>query len=140
MPNVKLRFKHKLTGADFANKLAWLEVKDSLPTPEGRPREVQVQFDFLIGADGAHSAARYHLMKFTRMDYHQEYIETMWCEFQIQPQEKDETSVPESRFRISPHHLHIWPGKEFMFIAIPSIVRRSFIISPVFPFPNTPVV
>lgn len=57
------------------------------------------------------------MMKYTRMDYQQEYIDTLWCEFQI-PARND--SKDDSRFRISPYHLHIWPGKDFMFIAIPS--------------------
>jgi kynurenine 3-monooxygenase len=129
MPNVKLLFKHKLTGADFIKKLAWFEEQNSISPAEGRAREIEVQFDFLIGADGAHSASRYHLMKFTRMDYRQEYIDTLWCEFQIQPHENFDPNVPDSRFRISPHHLHIWPGKEFMFIAIPSVVRPLIHIS-----------
>jgi hypothetical protein len=30
-----------------------------------------------------------------------------------------------SRFRISPNHLHIWPAREFMFIAIPSEVSAT---------------
>lgn len=73
-----------------------------------------MNFDFMLGCDGAHSAVRYHLMKFTRMDYMQEYIDTLWCEFHITP------SKDTNDFQISPNHLHIWPGKEFMFIAIPS--------------------
>jgi kynurenine 3-monooxygenase len=67
------------------------------------------------------------MMKYVRMDYRQEYIDTLWCEFQIKPKEgvgeygalSDETM---EKFAISPNHLHIWPGKEFMFIAIPSDV------------------
>lgn len=57
-------------------------------------------------------------MKFSRMDYQQEYIDTLWCEFYLPPKEGE----GDERFRISPNHLHIWPGKEFMFIAIPSDV------------------
>ncbi|KAH8669639.1 kynurenine 3-monooxygenase-like protein [Tricladium varicosporioides] len=117
MPNVKLVFNHKLTGADFKKRKAWFEVAGN-PTSTGRNREIEVDFDFMIGADGAHSAARYHLMKYARMDYQQEYIDTLWCEFQIPAQES--TWHVEERFRISPNHLHIWPGKDFMFIAIPS--------------------
>lgn len=83
-----------------------------------RAPEVEVTFDFLIGADGAHSAARYHMMKYARVDYQQEYIDTLWCEFRIEPTETGD-------FRISPNHLHIWPGTEFMFIALPS-PDRSF--------------
>lgn len=119
MPNVKLVFNHKLTGADFKKRKAWFEVAGN-PTSTGRNREIEVDFDLMIGADGAHSAARYHLMKYARMDYQQEYIDTLWCEFQIPAQET--TWHVEERFCISPNHLHIWPGKDFMFIAIPSFV------------------
>jgi kynurenine 3-monooxygenase len=122
MPNVKLLFNHKLTGADFRKKVAWFEQRRITSSSQARPDEIEVKFNFLIGADGAHSAARYHLMKFTRMNYQQEYIDTLWCEFTIPPVENYDKNVPKSQFRMSPHHLHIWPGKEFMFIAIPSLV------------------
>lgn len=73
----------------------------------------------MIGADGAHSAARFHMMKFARLAYQQEYIDTLWCEFHINPRTSD------SSFAISPDHLHIWPGGSYMFIAIPSL-DKSF--------------
>ena len=129
MSNVKFFFNHKLTGADFKKKKAWFEVSTGNPvkySANSRDREVEVDFDLLIGADGAHSAARFHLMKYVRMDYQQEYIDTLWCEFSIPAKERKDASDHESAFRISPHHLHIWPGKEFMFIAIPSFVNFSF--------------
>ncbi|KAL8650137.1 MAG: hypothetical protein Q9226_005278 [Calogaya cf. arnoldii] len=133
MPNVTLHFNHKLTGADFKENIAWFEQRsvpktdhaqnptDNAPTKtdKGRPEEITVEFDFMIGADGAHSAARFHMMKFARLAYQQEYIDTLWCEFHINPRSSD------SSFAISPDHLHIWPGGSFMFIAIPS-VDRSF--------------
>lgn len=120
MPNVTFRFNHKLTGADFRRHKAWFEVRNNPEVSKTDVREVEVDFDFMIGADGAHSAVRYHMMKYTRMDYEQRYIDTLWCEFQIQPREHFDPTNPMSQFRISPNHLHIWPGKEFMFIAIPS--------------------
>ena len=126
MPNVKLFFNHKLTGADFRRRKAWFEVKGEAGTT-GRAKEIEVGFDLMLGADGAHSAVRFHLMKFTRMDYHQEYIDTLWCEFQIQPQDIDKADHPFAKFKISPNHLHIWPGKSFMFIAIPSEVSCQLI-------------
>jgi kynurenine 3-monooxygenase len=128
MPNVALFFNHKLTGADFRQCKAWFEIKgDTPPTADRRAKEFEIDFDLMIGADGAHSAVRFHLMKFTRMDYRQEYIDTLWCEFQIQPAEaKDLGDLSrQSWYLISSNHLHIWPGKEFMFIAIPSEVRPS---------------
>jgi len=119
LPNVKFFFGHKLTGADFRTCQAWFEVRESgdRRSPGARAREIQVDFDVMIGADGAHSSVRYHMMKFTRMNYSQDYIDTLWCEFQIMP--KDGAG---SKFAISPNHLHIWPGKELMFIAIASEV------------------
>lgn len=121
MPNVTFFFNHKLTGADFRNKKAWFEVRKDVNQSKETVPEIEVDFDLMIGADGAHSAVRYHMMKYTRMNYQQEYIDTLWCEFQITPHE-DKTGM--SKFKISPNHLHIWPGREFMFIAIPSEVRH----------------
>ncbi|KAH8906373.1 FAD/NAD(P)-binding domain-containing protein [Coniochaeta sp. PMI_546] len=122
MPNVTLYFNHKLSGADFRKGRAWFEVqgRENRTTATDRAKEIEVGFDLMIGADGAHSAVRYHMMKFVRMDYQQEYIDTLWCEFQIPPNEDVLSGQLTSRFRISPNHLHIWPGKDFMFIAIPS--------------------
>ncbi|KAI1179021.1 hypothetical protein F4777DRAFT_15198 [Nemania sp. FL0916] len=119
MPNVKFFFNHKLTGADFKSRKAWFECRDRT-TVSNRPVEIEIDFDFMIGADGAHSAVRYHLMKFTRVNYSQEYIDTLWCEFQIKPNVATNGRDAQSKFRISPNHLHIWPAKQFMFIAIPS--------------------
>ncbi|KAI9872115.1 MAG: kynurenine 3-monooxygenase, mitochondrial precursor, partial [Pleopsidium flavum] len=133
MPNVTFHFNHKLTGADFSKNVAWFEQRGdapktdqpqnpSQPSPtkkeQRRAPEIEVSFDLLIGADGAHSAARYHMMKFARLNYQQKYIDTLWCEFQIPPSSTGD-------FKISPNHLHIWPGGEFMFIAIPSL-DKSF--------------
>lgn len=124
MPNVKFFFNHKLTGADFKNRKAWFEARGPKGS-SGRAEEIEIDFDFMIGADGAHSAVRYHLMKYVRMDYQQTYIDTNWCEFTIQPDSAAAGDL-KSKFKISPNHLHIWPGKQFMFIAIPSEVRTVF--------------
>jgi kynurenine 3-monooxygenase len=115
LPNVKLNFQHKLTGADFQRKKAWLEVQSDKDAVAGRrAQEIEISFDLMIGADGAHSSTRYHMMKFARMDYHQEYIDCLWSEFTMPATENGE-------YRISPNHLHIWPGGSFMFIALPNL-------------------
>ncbi|CAK7273991.1 kynurenine 3-monooxygenase, mitochondrial precursor [Sporothrix epigloea] len=129
LPNVTIFFNHKMTGADFRRRKAWFEVQDK-PKSTSRSRErlpeIEIDFDFLIGADGAHSSVRHHLMKYVMMDYQQHYIDTLWCEFQIAAQKSrdiaddDNDAAFRAKFAISPNHLHIWPGKDFMFIAIPS--------------------
>lgn len=130
MPNVKFFFNHRLTGANFETNKAWFErlsdKSQKKPSHSAdQDLELEVKFDFVIGADGAHSSVRYHLMKFTRMNYQQEYIDTLWCEFRIAANEVSNSDDSNSKFKISPHHLHIWPGTEFMFIAIPSLVRSA---------------
>ncbi|KAK5132116.1 Kynurenine 3-monooxygenase [Meristemomyces frigidus] len=135
LPNVKLHFNHKLTGADFRKRKAWFEKKSSggPQTADGAqahqdqvdekdPEELEVNFDLLLGCDGAHSSVRYHLMKSLRMNYEQSYIDTLWCEFTIPPASSTLSTSPSAKqgFATSPNHLHIWPSDDKMFIAIPS--------------------
>ena len=134
LPNVTLHFNHKLTGADFNENIAWFEQinhfkktdhpqnpsqDENINQGQQRPEEISVTFDLLIGADGAHSASRFHMMKYARVNFQQEYIDTLWCEFRIDPKPSD------SSFAIHPNRLHIWPGGSLMFIAIPSL-DKSF--------------
>ena len=124
LPNVKLLFYHKLTGADFQARKAWFEVRSSEAELNERPKEVEVGFEVILGCDGAHSAVRFHIMKFVRMNYEQSYIDTLWCEFTIPPSTSNDTvsNTPSAKdgFATSPNHLHIWPGSDKMFIAIPN--------------------
>lgn len=114
MPNVKFFFRHKLLSVDFRKRLAWFDRHNSSEAPEERGTEIEIGFDFMIGADGAHSAVRYHLMKFVPMSYQQEYIDKLWCQFDIPP-------TADGDFRLPPNYLHIWPQDEAMFIALPNL-------------------
>lgn len=134
MPNVKLHFNHRLTGTDFKRRKAWFEHKltKTLQTADGaqahqdqadaRPKEIEVDFDLILGCDGAHSSLRYHMMKFVRMDYQQSYIDTLWCEFTILPASEAPSTTPSAGhgFATNANRLHIWPNADQMFIAIPS--------------------
>ncbi len=71
-------------------------------------------FDFIIGADGCYSKVRSALMKYTRMDYQQVYIDMCYLELSI-------PAGPNSSFLIDANHLHIWPRKDFMLIALPNM-------------------
>ena len=117
LPNVKFFFHHKMTGADFRKRKAWFEIMDRECNAADRAKEIEVAFDLCIGADGAHSATRYHMMKYARMDYQQEYIDCLWCEFTMPPSKTGD-------FAISPNHLHIWPAGSFMFIALPNLDKH----------------
>jgi kynurenine 3-monooxygenase len=118
MPNVKFFFKHKLIGVDFKKNSAWFEDRSDRKDLLTQGPEFKLTFDLLIGADGAHSAVRNHLMKVVPMTYQQEYIDKLWCQFGV-------PASPEGAFRIPPNYLHIWPADESMFIAIPN-TDKSF--------------
>lgn len=118
LPNVTFRFQHKLTGADFVKNIAYFEDRSGRTRSDASP--ATVHFDLLIGADGAHSAVRHFMMKRSTMNFSQEYIDTLWCEFHIAP-----SSGPQSTYRLPPNYLHIWPGGSFMFIALPN-ADKSF--------------
>ncbi|KAH3982678.1 kynurenine 3-monooxygenase [Parastagonospora nodorum] len=116
MPNVTFFFHRKLVSVDFRKKLAWFENRTK--TDPAKSDDIEVSFDLMIGADGAHSAVRYHLMKFVPMSYQQEYIDKLWCQFHVPPSDKGD-------FRIPPNYLHIWPQDDAMFIALPNL-DKSF--------------
>ncbi|KAI5809763.1 hypothetical protein DFH27DRAFT_606180 [Peziza echinospora] len=109
--NVKLFFGHGLKGLDLDKKEANFEDRNT--------KELKtIHADFFIGSDGAHSTTRRFLQRYILMDYEQIYIDTLWKELEIPPDENGD-------FKIDGNHLHIWPRKDFMFIAIPS-TDKSF--------------
>ncbi|KAH8726960.1 kynurenine 3-monooxygenase [Phaeosphaeriaceae sp. PMI808] len=112
MSNVKFFFNRKLVSVDFRKRLAWFE--NCTKSDPAKSDDVEIAFDLLIGADGAHSAVRYHLMKFVPMSYQQEYIDKLWCQFHVPP-------ATNGDFRLPPNYLHIWPQDDSMFIALPNL-------------------
>lgn len=117
MPNVKAHFNRKLLHADLNAKVAVFADATLKDSYQAQPY-FRVPFDLLIGADGAHSSVRYHLAKYENVDISQRWLDTWWCEFSI-PRAKDGGA------RISLDTLHIWPVKDFMFLALPNPVGFS---------------
>ncbi|EWC46231.1 hypothetical protein DRE_04609 [Drechslerella stenobrocha 248] len=110
MSNVELKFSHNLKSLSLEKNEAVFERRLN----SGEYENVRMQADLFIGADGAHSQTRRQMMKYVRLNYSQEYIDSLWCEFQIPPH-------PETGdFQLDPNHLHIWPRQTFMFIALPN--------------------
>jgi len=68
-----------------------------------------VDFDLLIGADGAYSAVRHALQINGRFNFSQEYIEHGYKELHIP-----------SGTHLEKNALHIWPRESFMMIALPN--------------------
>ncbi|KAI5967260.1 BNA4 [Candida margitis] len=98
----------------FEHKLVKLSNVDTSPTMEFSSKNGIVKFgsfDYIIGADGAHSHFRHQMQKGMRMDLSQKYIDMQYMELYIPPD-------PERKFAIDANHLHIWPRHDFMLIAL----------------------
>lgn len=109
---VKVFFDHKLVSlVNGEQPELQLSAKDGF--------DKKVKFDYVIGADGAHSQFRYQMQKGMRMDVSQNYIDMQYLELSIPRVAGAATNHP-SRFAIDPNHLHIWPRKDFMLIALPN--------------------
>ncbi|VEU20860.1 DEKNAAC101706 [Brettanomyces naardenensis] len=104
---IQLNFKCKFTNFHADDSGVTIEYSDA----ERMKRTAK--FDFVVGADGCYSRVRSALMKYIRMDYKQFYIDMCYLELSIPP-------GPKGSFRIDANHLHIWPRKNFMLIALPN--------------------
>lgn len=102
---IELKFNHKLEKLDLKGKPTLVFSNDET-----------VETDFIIGADGSFSKVRQNLQKFTRMDYHQEYIDCAYLELSIPPNKDSK-----NKFSLDKNHLHIWPRDRFMLIALPNL-------------------
>jgi len=124
-------FEHKVRSVDFENKA--MTIYDAIQS-----QELHVRFDLCVGADGSYSTIRRQMMrvvrycpsflsgsrvivtkKLFRMDYQQEYIKHEYIELRM-PAGTDKEGCP--AFLLDPNHLHIWPRKSFMLIALPNKV------------------
>lgn len=112
-------------------------------------KDVQINFDFCVGADGSYSVVRRQLMRVVRfvrcmssdklfvshgshrMDFHQEYIPHEYLELKVPPG-TDGDGHP--TFLLDPNHLHIWPRHSFMLIALPNKVRKHRISVTAIPY------
>ncbi|KAF9532263.1 FAD/NAD-binding domain-containing protein [Crepidotus variabilis] len=108
--NTRVFFNHKVIAADFDTQK--MLVRDSASN-----KEFSIDFDFCVGADGSYSIIRRQLMRVVRMNYQQEYIKDEYVELKM-PAGRDANGEP--TFLLDEHHLHIWPRRSFMLIALPN--------------------
>lgn len=117
---VQFRFDQRVTGVDL-NKTQ-LQINGSSVT--------DLQFDYIIGADGAFSAVRGAFQFTDRFDYEQDYIDHGYKELHIPP-------GTAGSFQLEKNYLHIWPRESFMMIALPN-PDGSFTCTLFFPFEGSP--
>jgi kynurenine 3-monooxygenase len=119
---VEFFFEQKITSVDLD--------KTELTIQNSKLKIERLDFDLIIGADGAFSAVR-HAMQFTdRFDFSQEYIEHGYKELHIPVSEVGD-------FKMEKNALHIWPRESYMLIALPN-PDGSFTLTLFFPFNGEP--
>ena len=103
----RFHFHQRCTGFDFESRR--LEVRDEL-TGE----VTAVVADPVIATDGWGSAIRQEMMKTSRFNFSQQYLDYGYKELTI-------PAGPNGEHRLEPHALHIWPRGNYMLIALPNI-------------------
>ena len=115
---VRIFFDHRCVSVNLNNTSATFQTKDGKIT--------SLDFDMLIGADGAFSAVRSAMQITDRYNYSQSYLEHGYKELQI-------PAGANGEFLLEKHALHIWPRESFMMIALPN-PDATFTCTLFFPF------
>ena len=104
---VKIHFQQRCTGIDL--KTGTLQLRDE-QTGEDRTLESTV----VIGCDGSASAIRGEMLKLSRFNFSQQYLDYGYKELTI-------PAGPDGKHVLETNALHIWPRGNYMLIALPNI-------------------
>ena len=104
---VRVHFERRCTGVRFKNRQ--LSLRD-----EASGKESNVEYQVVIGCDGSASAIREAMLRLSRFNFSQEYLNYGYKELTI-PAGQDGKHVLEA------NALHIWPRGNYMLIALPNI-------------------
>jgi len=115
---VEFHFVQRINLVDFE--------KTRLIVQNSESRIQNLEFDAIIGADGAFSAVRSSLQIAALFDYSQDYIAHGYKELHIPATET-------GAFQLEKNALHIWPRESYMLIALPN-PDGSFTCTLFFPF------
>jgi kynurenine 3-monooxygenase len=104
---VKISFQQRCTGANF--RTGGIEVRDQ------RSGEVRtLEADIVIGCDGSASAIRNEMLKLSRFNFLQEYLDYGYKELTIR-------AGPHGKHLLETNALHIWPRGNYMLIGLPNV-------------------
>jgi kynurenine 3-monooxygenase len=104
---VKICFQQRCTGIDL--KTGALQLRDER-TGEDRSLESTV----VIGCDGSASAIRDEMLKQSRFNFSQQYLDYGYKELTI-------PAGPHGKHILETNALHIWPRGNYMLIALPNV-------------------
>ena len=104
---VRIRFQQRCLGIDLRTGL--LKLRD-----EETRKEQQVETGVVIGCDGSASAIRGQMMRGSRFNFSQQYLDYGYKELTI-------PAGPNGKHVLETDGLHIWPRGNYMLIALPNI-------------------
>jgi kynurenine 3-monooxygenase len=104
---VKISFAQRCTGTNF--KTGSIAVRDER---SGMVRALEA--DIVIGCDGSASAIRNEMLKLSRFNFLQEYLDYGYKELTIR-------AGPGGKHLLETNALHIWPRGNYMLIGLPNV-------------------
>jgi kynurenine 3-monooxygenase len=104
---VKIHFQQRCTGINL--KTGTLYLRD-----ESTGKERALESDVVIGCDGSASAIRNEMLKLSRFNFAQQYLDYGYKELTI-------SSASNGKHALDANALHIWPRGNHMLIALPNV-------------------
>jgi len=104
---VKISFQQRCTATNF--KTGTIEVRDERT---GVVRRLEA--GIVIGCDGSASAIRHEMLKLSRFNFLQEYLDYGYKELTIR-------AGPDGKHLLETNALHIWPRGNYMLIGLPNV-------------------
>jgi kynurenine 3-monooxygenase len=102
-----IHFNRRCTGYDL--RTGAVRIRD-----EETGEESTVEAGVVIGCDGSASAVRTEMLKLSRFNFSQQYLDYGYKELTI-------PASPQGKHLLETHALHIWPRGNHMLIALPNI-------------------
>jgi len=103
----KIHFQQRCTGIDL--KTGSVQFKD-----ERSGEERTIESSVVIGCDGSASAIRSEMLKLSRFNFSQQYLDYGYKEMTI-------SAGPNGKHVLETNALHIWPRGNHMLIALPNV-------------------
>jgi kynurenine 3-monooxygenase len=104
---VQIHFQQRCTGIDF--KTGRLQVGN-----ERKSEDRTIKSSVVIGCDGSASAIRSEMLKLSRFNFSQQYLDYGYKELTI-------PAGPNGKHVLETNALHIWPRGNYMLIALPNV-------------------
>jgi kynurenine 3-monooxygenase len=104
---VEFFFERKIWDVSLSTATLW-------EGPSEQGKWTPIQYDKIIGADGAFSRIRHRMQRQSNFEYSQEFMKIGYKELHIPPN-------ADGSHKIDPHSLHIWPRGEFMLMALSNL-------------------